>query len=416
MRSTKFLATAIITLIVIVSLSPIVQAQEPPLPPEDPSEPWYPPLEGAAGGYTLAYSFTTSGAGPFSAYLEDSMGNRRTEFKDNEILYLMMWIPAPSIFWLVEYYPPGNVPSRHWLLYWIRLGQAGLWRFGPFIPEPSEPEGIHAWRIWLWSGTWTDSVLRFNYKRTPVSPTDVPTSVTVSVSSTTISIGGVVTVSATVSPVATGGTISIEQSKDGVTWVPLTSGSATGGTVTFSFGPSEPGNYYVQAKYSGFVDTKENKNYLASQSQLAMVKVGKVKTTLSLSVDPEAVSIDIVTHGTDRVTVSGSVTPPIAGATIMLTIEGPVSLTKSLTTTANGAFKYSFSPKEPGEYSVAAYFQGDDRNEPSASEAQLLEVHQNWTTAIVVAIALIACVLTIFLLYRRGIIKRKGAKVNPRRI
>ncbi|MEM4185918.1 MAG: hypothetical protein QW801_01410, partial [Candidatus Caldarchaeum sp.] len=45
----------------------------------------------------------------------------------------------------------------------------GTYRIGIFLPEPTEPEGRHTWKIWLWNPTrgWATAILRFDFWEHP---------------------------------------------------------------------------------------------------------------------------------------------------------------------------------------------------------------------------------------------------------
>jgi hypothetical protein len=75
-----------------------------------------------------------------------------------------MQVNMPGRFYLYEYYPPGNVPQGHWLIYRSRIANGGTWTIGPFYAEALEPEGQHVWRMWFWGGgSWAEYLVRWNY-------------------------------------------------------------------------------------------------------------------------------------------------------------------------------------------------------------------------------------------------------------
>ena len=412
---TRFLTFFVILAISILLHASLINAQ-PPLP-ERPGEEWPPPEEGIQERYPFGIGSTSipgGGGGAVTAHLEDSAGRWRDEIIGSEAFFLILWTPSLGGLRIVEFYPPGGPIRRHWLIWWMWLPVAGQYKIGPFYPEHMEPEGEHAWDIGVWfGGTWHRLVLRFNYWRmrptpTPTpTPTNVPTSLTLSVTPQEISIGNSAIASVSISPSVTGGTIEIQQSKDGVSWISIGSGQASSGGLSAPFAPAEPGNYYIRATYSGYFDSKANKNYLASQSQAFQIKVSEMSTGVTISVRPEELAINVLTREVGSALISGYLKPPIPGASVKLLIEGPVSIERELSTASDGSFTYFFSPTEPGEYYIKAFYQGDETHKPSASQIKMLKVREEWSAAYgLIAVIAVAAVAISFILYKKKIPKR----------
>lgn len=287
-------------LLALAFLVPIAQAQ--PLPPENPSEPWSPPDEGG-GSLPGGEGVLVEGGAPpapgaqasiLSAYMQDELGNDKTEVTGRESIYLTVTvsvIPGNRTTLSVAEYLPTGTPTRHWLYYNWPVESSGTWQFGPFYAQPPEPEGIHTWKIWLNDRTtehYDEYLTSFSYfsgepapePEEPAAPADVSTVASVTLSSMSIKVNDTITASSTVTP-ANSGSVTIEQSKDGVVWIPIGSGVATG-TVTGQFTPSEPGDYMIRSKYGGYLDSAANKHYLASESSPVILEVTKGFNYLAL--------------------------------------------------------------------------------------------------------------------------------------
>ena len=169
-------AIALITCFTVTLLTTFVLAQPEPSSPE---QEWYPP-EPAERNATMAYAFsvvgTTSVPSPGALRIElvDRNGRVRSEFYGDELFYLRFVSPYSTFYlYLYEWYPPGNVPSGHWLIFGagpFSPGAGAIVNVGYFQPERGEPEGQHVWKLWLFdpsSRSWSSGIVRFNYFRYP---------------------------------------------------------------------------------------------------------------------------------------------------------------------------------------------------------------------------------------------------------
>ena len=295
MKIGKILTAAVVLLMLstLIFIAPAALAEEPP--PEDPSQPWTPP--DVDGGDSLpggGEGFLSEGGAPpapgaqcaiMSAFMQDQLGNGKTEFIGNEQIYFEITLAVQNIrtnLWMAEYFPTGTFQA-HWLIYGWTVPASGTWRFGPYYAQPFEPEGIHTWHIWLHdtaTGYQDHYLVRFEYlseepepeeAETPAEPTDITTSISVTLSSTSIGTNETVTVFGTVNP-ASNANVMLEQSQDGVMWIPIGSGTATGTTIG-QFTPTEAGSYFIRGKASEYLDSDANKNYLAAESSPVMLEV-----------------------------------------------------------------------------------------------------------------------------------------------
>jgi hypothetical protein len=354
-------------LMILQTSTVVAQEEEPPLPPEDLTEPWFPPDEGLPGAtLTLSLTLTTGGSGPFMAWFTDAQGNRKTEFRGSDVLFF--WIQtnfAVSRVWVAEYYPPGSSPNRHWIMWRQFLPNAGTWMWGPFIFETLEPEGLHSWRIWmrdLTTGNRLDQLARFNYKSGPEA-----TSTKLSVSQTSLKPTDSVTLTSMTSdkngtPVP-GGTVTMSYNA-GSGWaaVPSCSGSVSGGSYTCTWKPGSPGTYSVKADYSG-----QGQDYQPSSSQAVTIEVEVPASVLSLAVNPTDVEVG------DAVIVSGKLAElssgsPVSGAFVVVSLTSPnESDSKSVQTGGAGDFSYKYTVAKAGDFTVQASYAGDKLHKPAAA-------------------------------------------------
>jgi hypothetical protein len=299
-RSRAFLLLLVLTMLVLTTLlllPALVSGQDEPVWPTEYEEEQgeeYP----AGTGFSCTGATPSPGAGTaasvVTAHMQDTRGIAKDEFIGSESFYLVVQVNQPGRLYIVEYYPAGAIPSWHWLMRGARLTSGGTWTIGPFTPESREPEGEHAWTMRFYApwASYDEKVIRWDYYRQEVvTPQDISTSVVTSSSATSLKVGDMVSVFGTLSPMVAG-TITIEQSADAVTWLPIGSGPATS-TVAAQFKPDKPGTYFIRAKYNGYLDTTANKNYLPSQSTPISLQVTAKKTW----VIPLAVGLGIVVAG-----------------------------------------------------------------------------------------------------------------------
>jgi hypothetical protein len=402
-----------LAMIFLLTLQPIAIGQQPPEPP-GPDQPWNPPPPsgtGYTGGLTVIPG--PGGGGAAAAWMTDYQYNRQDHFSGSETLYLFVVSPYASYFlWWYEYYPSGNVPQGHWMMWSVGPLSGGMYVLGPMSPEPSEPYGLHAERVWMMdaaSSNFVDAIARWSYDAP--APSTIPTSSQISLSQSQVNPGEQVFVTASVSPAPTGGTLSISLSESGQQWNILNSAQASTGSVSVNWSPPGPGTYNFKATFSGYTDTGANKIYSQSESAPARLVVQLIQTTLTLSVSPSSTSIDVLTRAVSSVTLTGTLTPSISGAYVLIAISGPSGQTSRTEVTGpGGSFSESFTPSQAGVYTISASYPGDATHQPSQAGSSTVTVTETWTTALVivgiVVVAVIAIVL--FLMFRR-----KGGRGKP---
>jgi len=91
----------------------------------------------------------------------------------------------------------------------------------------------------------------------------------------------------------------------------------------------------------------------------------KVSTTIKCSASTTSVAMG------NSLTVSGSITPAVSGATVTLTYTKPdaTTLTRTVTSLADGSFSDTYMPDAAGEWSVESSWQGDAGHTGATSTA-----------------------------------------------
>lgn len=208
--------------------------------------------------------------------------------------------------------------------------------------------------------------------------------------------------------------LSLEGLPDGASY----SFSPASGTPTFTStltvstdASAPPGTYQLTIRGEG-----------GGVSQYATVSLtvekAKAPSSLSLSVSPTSLKVG------ESLSIAGTLSPPIA-TTVELVYRRPdgFELTKSVATSATGAFSDSFKPDMAGAWSVRARWAGDADRESSESAPVSFSVEapppkQFWEEIPggltgLMAIALVALVIVIAALALRGRGPRGGAQPTP---
>jgi peptide/nickel transport system substrate-binding protein len=214
------------------------------------------------------------------------------------------------------------------------------------------------------AGKWTvkatyqgvQAVTTFTYLRT--------SSISCSVSPSSLTIGGSVTVSGSITPARSGVAITVS-SKSDESWNTLaTVTSASNGSYSYSWKPASAGSYQLKASWAG------DDTYNGATSSAVSVAVTKISTTISCSV-----SSSEVTEG-DSVTVSGSVSPAVSGKSVTLTYKKPdaSTFTRKVTTGSDGGYSDSYKPDAVGSWSASASWDGDPEHQNASSRSASFNV------------------------------------------
>jgi outer membrane protein assembly factor BamB len=214
----------------------------------------------------------------------------------------------------------------------------------------------------LWSGN-----LNYNGSTSlsiTLTVTKVSSSIVVLISSSTISYGQTVTITGTISP-TTDGTVTLEYSVDGSTWLVIASELSSSGSYTSPWKPPHVGNYYIRAKWDG------NVNYNGATSTIKTLTVDKASTTISIVIPNQ------IAYGAN-VTIQGTTSPSLAD--IMVTVQysfddgSTWNDLATLTTNATGGFSYEWAKPSAGVYQIRASWNGNVRYQDTTSKVAQLSV------------------------------------------
>jgi hypothetical protein len=164
----------ILTLLSVAFLLGFVSCQPEPGSSEEDWNP--PPPSGEEFGDQPLYMVSSGSSVSLDVWFADRNKNTREEFYGDDLIYLWISTKYTSVHvYIYEWYPHGNAPSGHWLIYARHMNGGGIYRIGPFYSESYEPEGIHTWKVWLYhGGNFDSSISRFDYKQEekPKEPED----------------------------------------------------------------------------------------------------------------------------------------------------------------------------------------------------------------------------------------------------
>lgn len=226
-----------------------------------------------------------------------------------------------------------------------------------FYVTPELAPGAYYWRVR--SERNDGLVTEWNSPRKFVIAEAVPepSSISCSASSSSLTVGGSVILSGNIVPAYSEGTVTISYNDDG-SWSSLaTVTSGSDGGFSYSWTPPSPGSYEVMASWDG------DSSYSGATSVGVPVTVTKISTTVACSVSPSE-----VTEG-GSVTVSGSTSPAVPGATLTLTYKKPdaTTFTRAVTTGSGGSYSDTYKPDAAGSWSVSASWAGDSTHEGTSS-------------------------------------------------
>jgi hypothetical protein len=193
------------------------------------------------------------------------------------------------------------------------------------------------------NGVDTDTNIDWQFKTATKSSSNGGETLSCSISSSTITIGGSITISGSLDPKHVA-LIKIEVNPLGSGWTSLASVfSSSDGSFSFSWTPDQVGSYQFRAIYnnvfSNVVDLTVNK----ASSEIVLFVPRKIMEDTNMSI-------------------LGYIKPIRVGAMVTLTYGLPngTLLTVSVSTLSNGYFNHTFIPDAPGIWNVTAKWNGDN--------------------------------------------------------
>jgi hypothetical protein len=191
----------------------------------------------------------------------------------------------------------------------------------------------------------------------------ISTSISCSVSPSTLTIGGSVTVSGAISPTVAGVTVTLTYTKpDGSTFTHSVTTSSSG-TYSDTYTPDKIGTYSVQASWAG------NNDYKGATSDKVSFTVTKKPSSISISLSSNNIIVG------EKVEISGSISPPISGASVTISyrsVGGSWSSITTVSTDSSGRYFYSWTnTPPPGNYEVMASWPGNEEYDGASATASL---------------------------------------------
>jgi len=168
-----------------------------------------------------------------------------------------------------------------------------------------------------------------------------PTTLSISLSSSSVQIGTAVTISGTLNPARTG-TVSIYTSFGGSAFTKLVEVDLSNGQYSYSLTPDKIGTYVIKADWPG------DNDYAAVTSSQTTLSVTKITPTIALSLSSTSASVG------DSITVSGTISPFSGTTDVDLAITGSSGTNQASVTSTDGTFSYTFTGDSEGTYTVQA--------------------------------------------------------------
>ena len=133
--------------------------------------------------------------------------------------------------------------------------------------------------------------------------------------------------------------------------------TAPDGSFSDVFKPNLSGVWKIHASWLG------DYNHEGATSRKVTFTVTKISTSLEISPLPKEVEVG------KKLTITGKITPPLAGIKVTLTYikAGEVKITHTVTTTSNGTFTDTVIPDAGGIWKVKASWEGNEKYEASES-------------------------------------------------
>jgi len=162
-------------------------------------------------------------------------------------------------------------------------------------------------------------------------------------------VDGNITISGLLTPPIEGATINITISRPDGVEILLYAMADTNGSFSDSFAPDAAGTWSLKASWDG------DFSHRGSESEVKTVAVSKLPSAVEVRVSPSELKVG------ETLQISGSVSPPQAAASVILSVEDPggILVNRTLRTAEDGSFSESFTPDAAGTWSFTASWGGD---------------------------------------------------------
>jgi len=200
----------------------------------------------------------------------------------------------------------------------------------------------------------------FVYCFAQVSGTSVPTSITLNATAT-VDYGRQVFVTGRLNPGVTGVNVNLVYTKpDGTTMEKFVFAKADG-TFIDAETVDQVGAWTVQASFNAYD--------IWDASQSAAVSFEGTGTAPTAELSASAITCSATLTSSGDISIKGAIMPAVSGATVTLTIWKPdaTSITRSVTSAADGSYSDTYVPDMVGNYLVKASWAGDSTYKAAAS-------------------------------------------------
>lgn len=205
----------------------------------------------------------------------------------------------------------------------------------------------------------TDVLHTLYLDATQQSPAKSPSSISISVSSSTVTVGSSLTVSGSISPVRSDVAVTISYRGDGQWSTLATVTSSSDGSYSYAWTPASVGSYQLKASWAG------DATYDEATSAVASVTINKISTSVSCRASLSEINVG------DTITITGSISPAISGKTVTLTYTKPDggTLTRTATTGSGGSYSDLYKVDDAGSWNVKASWEGDSERQGAISQS-----------------------------------------------
>ena len=176
--------------------------------------------------------------------------------------------------------------------------------------------------------------------------------ISISATPTTITVGESTIVSGAISPVRTNVAVTIQYRSAGESWSELTTVTTDDNSqYSYIWTPTTVGTFELKARWPGDADTWSAESYIQT------IIVNKMVSSISITVSPTSVTVGSST------TISGSINPIRAGVTVTiwyrLSEDEAWSTLETVITDDNSQYSHDWTPETAGTYEVKASWPGD---------------------------------------------------------
>ena len=203
----------------------------------------------------------------------------------------------------------------------------------------------------------------------PIMPVSAlqPTTISISVSASSLDLGGTVIVSGVIAPQVPGAQVSLNYTRPDGTRFTRSLTTSLLSTFADAYAPDMAGNWTVQASWSG------NDQYARATSPIASfttVRLPPGTSNITCATDFSSVILG------QSINVSGRLVPARqASITLELSTGASWSQLANVTSTPDGAYQYLWTPKSTGSYLLRARWPGDSSHAGATSSQVSVVVH-----------------------------------------